>query len=110
MNYEKYAIADIHLHLDGSLSPKAVIDVAREENIELPTFDENELMDYLKAPDNCESLNELLKRFDLPNLVLQTKYGLRYCTLDLLKRLADDGVKYIELRMAPQLSTAQGLA
>ena len=70
MNYEKYAIADIHLHLDGSLSPKAVIDVAKKENIKLPTYDEKELIDYLQAPENCPSLNELLKRFDLPNLVL----------------------------------------
>lgn len=110
MNYEKYAIADIHLHLDGSLSPKAVIDVAKKENIELPTYDEKELVNYLQAPENCESLNELLKRFELPNLVLQSKYGLRYCTLDLLKRISDDGVKYAEIRMAPQLSTAKGLS
>jgi len=110
MNYEKYAIADIHLHLDGSLSPKAVIEVAKKEGINLPTFDEKELLNYLQAPENCESLNELLKRFDLPNLVLQSKFGLNYCTLDLLKRLADDGVKYAEIRMAPQLSTSKGLS
>lgn len=109
-NFEKYAIADIHLHLDGSLSPKAVIHVAKKEHIELPTCDEKELVNYLEVPENCNSLNEYLKRFDLPNLVLQSKYGLRYCTLDLLKRLADDGVKYTEIRMAPQLSTAKGLS
>ena len=109
MNYEKYAIADIHLHLDGSLSPKAVIDVAKKEGIKLPTYDEKELTSYLQVPEDCDSLNEYLKRFDLPNLVLQSEYGLRYCTLDLLKRLSDDGVKYAEIRMAPQLSTAKGL-
>ena len=109
MNYEKYAIADIHLHLDGSLSSKAIIYVAKKENIKLPTYNEEELNKYLEVPSNCESLNEYLKRFDLPNLVLQSEYGLRYCTLDLLKRLADDGVKYAEIRMAPQLSTAKGL-
>ena len=110
MNYEKYAIADIHLHLDGSLSPKAVIEVAKKEGIKLPTYNENELRKYLEVPEDCNSLNEYLKRFDLPNLVLQSEYGLNYCTLDLLKRLADDGVKYAEIRMAPQLSTAKGLS
>ena len=110
MNFEKYAIADIHLHLDGSLSPKAIIEVAKNEGITLPTFDEKELCSYLQVPEFCESLNEYLKRFDLPNLVLQSEYGLRHCTLDLLKRLADDGVKYTEIRMAPQLSTAKGLS
>lgn len=105
MNYEKYAIADIHLHLDGSLSPEAIIEVAKKENIELPTYDKNELRKYLEVPENCQSLNEYLERFELPNRVLQSKFGLRYCTLDLIKRLADDGVKYAEIRMAPQLST-----
>ena len=110
MNYEKYAIADIHLHLDGSLSPEAVIAVAQKENIKLPTYSKEELVSYLQAPEDCPSLNELLKRFDIPNLVLQSKFGLSYCTLDLLKRISDDGVKYAEIRMAPQLSTAKGLS
>lgn len=110
MNYEKYAIADIHLHLDGSLSPEAVIEVAKKEKIELPTFDKNELRKYLEVPENCQSLNEFLERFALPNLVLQSKHGLNFCTLDLLKRLSNDGVKYAEIRMAPQLSTDGGLS
>ena len=110
MKFEKYAICDIHLHLDGSLSAKAIIDVAKKEGTTLPTYDEEELNKYLRVPVNCPSLNEYLKRFGLPNLVLQTKYGLNYCTLDLLERLAKDGVKYCEIRMAPQLSTAKGLS
>ena len=110
MKFEKYAIADIHLHLDGSLSPKAIIDVAKKEGTKLPTYDEKELVQYLSVPENCPSLNEYLKLFDLPNLAVQTKFCLNYCTLDLLKRLSDDGVKYCEIRMAPQLSTNKGLS
>jgi len=109
MDFRKYAIVDLHLHLDGSLSAAAIIDVAKKEGIELPSYNEKELNKYLMVPENCGSLNEYLERFSLPNLVLQTKQGLEICTLDLLKRLADDGLKYVEIRMAPQLSTAKGL-
>ena len=109
MNYKKYAIIDLHLHLDGSLSSKAIIKVAKKEGIKLPTFDEEELNKYLMVPDICGSLNEYLERFSLPNLVLQTEYGLEVCTLDLLNRLKNDGLKYVEIRMAPQLSTCNGL-
>ena len=109
MDYKKYAIVDLHLHLDGSLSAKAIIEVAHKERIKLPTENEEELNKYLMVPENCQSLNEYLERFALPNLVLQTKFGLETCTLDLLKRLADDGLKYVEIRMAPQLSTDKGL-
>ena len=110
MNYKKYAIADIHLHLDGSLSSKVIIEVAKEEGIKLPTYCHFKLNKYLRVPKNCKSLNEYLTRFDLPNLVLQTKNGLRKCSLDLLKGLSKQGLKYCEIRMAPQLSTSQGLS
>ena len=109
MDYKKYAIVDLHLHLDGSLSAKAIIEVAKKENIQLPTFDEEELNKFLRVPENCKSLNEYLERFALPNLVLQSKQGLEICTLDLLERLKNDGLKYVEIRMAPQLSTDKGL-
>lgn len=109
MNYKKYSIADLHLHLDGSLSPKAIIEVAKEESIDLPTYNEEELRKYLEVPQDCKSLNEYLERFDIPNRVLQSKNGLYKCMLDLLKREAQSGLKYVEIRMAPQLSTAKGL-
>ena len=108
-NLKKYSIIDLHLHLDGSLSAKTIIEVAKEEGIKLPTYDEKELEFYLKVPKDCKSLDEYLERFDIPNLVLQTKNGLRKCTLDLLNRLSKQGLKYVEIRMAPQLSTQKEL-
>lgn len=110
MNYKKYALVDLHLHLDGSLSAKAIIEAAKADGITLPSYDEKELNKLLMVPENCGSLNEYLERFDLPNLVLQTEKGLEICTLDLLNRLAKDGLKYVEIRMAPQLSTNKGLS
>ena len=110
MDYKKYAIVDLHLHLDGSLSAEAILDVARREGIELPANNVKDLNKFLMVPENCQSLNEYLERFSLPNLVLQTKKGLEICTLDLLERLAKDGLKYVEIRMAPQLSTDKGLS
>lgn len=110
MNYKKYALVDLHLHLDGSLSPEIIIEVAKEEGIKLPTYDPEELRKYLEVPSDCKSLNEYLTKFDIPNYVLQTKNGLHKCMLDLLKREAESGLKYVEVRMAPQLSTSKGLS
>ena len=110
MDYKKYALVDLHLHLDGSLSAKAIIEAAKADGITLPSYDEKELNKLLMVPENCGSLNEYLERFVLPNLVLQTEKGLEICTLDLLNRLAKDGLKYVEIRMAPQLSTNKGLS
>lgn len=105
-----YALFDIHLHLDGALSSKIIIEVAKHEGLTLPTYDEKELNKYLMVPKDCKSLNEYLERFDLPNVILQSKYGLEMATNDLLQRLSKQGLKYVEIRMAPQLSTNNGLS
>lgn len=110
MELKDLAIIDLHLHLDGALSPEIIIERAMKENIDLPTYNKDELRKYLEVSKHCESLNEYLTKFDIPNLVLQTKEGIYECTLDLLHRLSLQGLKYVEIRMAPQLSTAQGLS
>lgn len=108
--YTDYALVDLHLHLDGALSANAIIKIAKKEGTILPTYTAKELQKYLIVPKKCHSLNEYLTCFDLPNLVLQTEYGLTTATLDLLKRLSKQGIIYSEIRMAPQLSTAKGLS
>lgn len=105
-----YAIADLHLHLDGALSSSTIIKIAKKEGINLPSYNASELKKFLIVPKNCQSLNEYLTCFDLPNLVLQSEYGLKETTVDLLKRLAKQGILYAEIRMAPQLSTKNGLS
>ena len=110
MNLSKYAIIDLHLHLDGSLSPQAIILAAKKDHVLLPTYDAVELENYLSIDETCTSLTDYLTKFDIPNRVLQTKEGIHICTLDLIKRLAEQGLKYVEIRMAPQLSTKRGLS
>lgn len=101
---------DLHLHLDGSLSSEVILDIAKNEGIDLPTYDQDELDKLLRCPINCTSLNDYLRCFSLPNLVLQTPFGLKTALKDLLRRLSNDDVKYVEVRMAPQLSTLKGLS
>ena len=110
MDLKKLAIVELHLHLDGALSSSIIIKIAKEKGIILPTFKEKELDTYLMVPKDCDSLNEYLKRFDIPNLVLQDEYGIKLATLDLLERLSKQGIRYAEIRMAPTLSTSKGLS
>ena len=39
---------DLHLHLDGSLTPAYVIRQAKKQGIELPAWEENELVKYMR--------------------------------------------------------------
>lgn len=100
---------DLHLHLDGSLRPHTVWELAQEQGIALPAASEEELVSFLRVPEECQSLTEYLERFDLPLLVLQKAEAVERVTYELVEDLARKGLTYAEIRFAPQLSTKQGL-
>lgn len=101
---------DLHLHFDGSLLPRTVLELAREQGITLPAEEPDELKLFLTAPEDCKSLNEYLEKFDLPLLVLQTKEAIRKGMYTLVSSLKEQGMLYAEIRFAPQLHTRKGLS
>ena len=100
---------DLHLHFDGSLLPRTVLELARKQGIRLPAEEPDELKLFLTAPEDCKSLNEYLEKFDLPLLVLQTKEAIRKGMYTLVSSLKEQGMLYAEIRFAPQLHTRKGL-
>ncbi|MFJ7729145.1 adenosine deaminase [Neobacillus sp. NPDC097160] len=109
MNIATLPKIELHCHLDGSLRPETIIEIAMREGIPLPSFDKEEIQKELIAPLECESLDEYLERFTIPNLVMQSKANLRRITFELFEDAALENVKYMEVRFAPLLHTAKGL-
>ena len=109
MDTKKIKKVELHLHLDGSLRPSTVIDIAKKEGIELPSYDEKELIKYLSVDETNKDLVEYLKKFNLPLKVMQTRENLERVTFELLEDLAKDNYIYVELRFAPHLHTKKGL-
>ena len=101
---------ELHCHLDGSLRVETVIELAKKENIQLDSYDYDYVKNLLTVEEDCDSLDEYLKRFDLPNEVIQTKENLRRASYELLEDAVKDNVKYIEVRFAPIFHTKKGLA
>ncbi len=101
---------ELHCHLDGSLRVETVIELAKKENILLDSYDYDYVKNLLTIAEDCNSLDEYLKRFDLPNEVLQTKENLRRASYELLEDAAKENIKYIEVRFAPIFHTKKGLA
>ena len=97
---------DIHLHLDGSLSEEDFKYLSKKYDISLG----NDFPNNIYVPDDCPSLEEYLKRFDLPGKLLQTKEALSYVTKSLVTRLYKLGYIYAEIRFAPLLHTQKGLS
>lgn len=106
---KKYALIDLHLHLDGSLSLESARSLARAQEIELPD-DDGELLSRLRVSKDCKDLNEYLERFELPLTLLQSYDALKNAAFDLCEELYEAGLVYAEIRFAPQLHCRAGLS
>lgn len=101
---------ELHLHLDGSLRPETVLEIAKKDDIKLPTEDLIELKKYLKVSEDNRDLVEYLKKFDLPLLVMQSAENLKRVTFELLEDLAKENYIYAEIRFAPHFHMNKGLS
>lgn len=102
-------LIELHLHLDGSLSPDMARRLARLGGQELDCTDD-ELVSRLSASEGCRDLNEYLEKFDFPCSLLQTRKQLSAAVSMLRQELERDGVIYAEIRFAPQKHCERGLS
>lgn len=103
------AKAELHCHLDGSISLEVIRQLAEMANITVPVSDK-ELKQLVVAPENAESLMDYLKTFDFVRPLLQTKEALHLAAYDVARQAAQENVIYTEIRFAPELSMDEGLS
>lgn len=106
---EKLPKTDLHVHLDGSLRLGTILDLAEKERIELPAKDPDGLKRAMNLGQNCGSLVEYLKAFDVTLRVMQTEESLHRAAFELAEDAARENVRYMEVRYAPMLHTRRGL-
>ncbi len=96
---------DLHVHLDGSLRLGTIINLADRYRIKLPANDIAGLSKALVVDDNCNSLVDYLRAFDVTLKVLQTDEALEMAAFELAEDAAQENVRYMEIRFAPILHT-----
>src|SRR5918999_6238034 len=101
--------AELHCHLDGSVRPQTLLELAGEYGVDMPRADASALRDYMRASD-VHSLEEYLDRFAITLSVMQTADALERVAYELAEDAAADGVRYIEARYAPVLVVERGLS
>ena len=94
---------ELHLHLDCSMSYRAVSALSPSVTIE----------DYEKefvAPAKCSNLAQFLTCAPRGVGLMQSEESLKVVVEDLFEQLVVDGVIYVEIRFAPLLHTEGGLS
>jgi adenosine deaminase len=101
--------AELHCHLDGSLRPETMLELAREYGKPMPAADAEALRTYMHVTD-ARHLEDYLERFDVTLSVMQKAPALERITYELAEDAARDGVRYLEVRYAPVLNVREGLS
>ena len=109
MNYFNLPKIDLHCHLDGSVRPQTILDLAAEQGVSLPSTDIDVIRNLMVAPETCADLDEYIQRFELPLSVMQTASAIERISFELFEDAALENVKYLEVRFGPMLHLQQGL-
>jgi len=100
---------DLHVHLDGSLRLSSLIEMARERRIALPSETEDGLRQTVFR-ERYRDLREYLEGFRYTVAVLQDKEAVERAAFELAEDCQAEGVRYLEVRFAPQLHVQPGFA
>jgi adenosine deaminase len=107
---ERLPKTDLHVHLDGSLRPETIHDLAERDDVELPFCSVDDIRRFFVEDLPERDLVAYLERFDVTTSVMQTEAALERVALELVEDAAAENVWYMEVRYAPILSTKRGLS
>lgn len=100
---------DLHVHLDGSLREATLIELARARGVALPS-QTVEGLNALVFKERYADLAEYLAGFAYTTAVLQDEESLEQVAYELALDNLAEGVRYVEVRFAPQLHMHNGLS
>jgi adenosine deaminase len=85
-----------------------MIDLARAAKVDLPARDVDSLAKWMLV-DDARDLEDYLKRFEVTIALLQTPDAIERVAYEMVEDAKRDGLRYLEVRYCPILSTRQGL-
>lgn len=94
--------SDLHLHLDGSLRIPTLIEMAKKNNIKMPSYTEEGLRE-LVFKGSYANLGEYLNGFQYTCAALRDLENIERASYELAIDNQKENVNYIEVRFAPQL-------
>jgi len=97
--------AELHLHIEGTLEPELLFELARRNRVDLPYAD----VEAVRAAYVFEDLQSFLDIYYAGCTVLQTERDFHELTRAYLGRAAEQGVRHAEIFFDPQTHTDRGI-
>jgi adenine deaminase len=97
--------AELHIHIEGSLEPSMMLELAARNGVDLPFSDENEVL----AAYRFTRLQDFLDIYYRGMSVLRTAADFRDLALAYLRRAKLDNVEHVEIFFDPQGHVSRGV-
>jgi adenosine deaminase len=101
----KLPLAELHVHLEGTVPPALVTQLAERNGLKVPEG-------VFETPDTFRWVDflDFLRTYDLAASVIRTPEDYRDITYAYLKSCADEGAVYVELIASPDHARSVGLS
>lgn len=101
--------AELHCHLDGSVPVDILRKLCDKELVRIPE-DQEAFCRMVQAGEDCQSLAEYLKSFNIPLSCLKSEEAFYLAAYHTACAAAGERVRYMEIRFAPLLSVSEKLS
>jgi adenosine deaminase len=94
---------ELHRHMEGALRLETLVDIARENSIEMPEYDVETLRPFVQMmPYEPRGWQNFLAKFKVLRQFFLSPAVIRRITRETIIDAAEDNIKYFELRFTPR--------
>ncbi|BCE00278.1 adenosine deaminase [Marinicellulosiphila megalodicopiae] len=97
--------AELHLHIEGSLEPALMMQLAKKHNVPLPYNS----IEQIQAAYNFDNLQSFLDLYYLGAAVLQDEDDFYQLMIAYFKKCQEDNIKHCEIMFDPQTHTHRNI-
>ena len=99
--YNKIPKTEIHCHLEGAIRTQTIIDIAKEYNLKLPSYEASKLDKYVKVYDQLRDLEAVLAAFAIFQNSITSPNVLERIAWELFEDSAKQNIRLFEVRFSP---------
>lgn len=99
--YNDIPKAELHCHLEGAIRTQTIIDVAREFNFHLPSYEVSELDTHVKVHGQLRNLESVLEAFGIFQNSITSPAVFERIAWELFEDCAKQNIRLFEVRFSP---------
>jgi len=99
--YNDIPKTEIHCHLEGAIRTQTIIDIAREYNLPLPSYEAHELDKHVKVLDQMRDLEAVLAAFAIFQNSITSPQVVERIAWELFEDSAIQNIRLFEVRFSP---------